>query len=143
MKLVFPEITFSAAHYIPGHPKCGCIHGHTYFVRNLEIVFPHVELDETGMILDFGVIKKYFKEYWDHRFLVPPIDISRMPATGLFLKCNIVYNLRPVEPTPTAEAMARLINDDLWSIIEEEVKDNRFLMSFELYEGPNQGVKYP
>jgi 6-pyruvoyltetrahydropterin/6-carboxytetrahydropterin synthase len=31
--IVFRRYEFSAAHYLPGHPKCGNMHGHNYIVE--------------------------------------------------------------------------------------------------------------
>jgi len=53
------------AHFLPDHPKCGTLHGHTYKV---EVVVEGEARD--GMILDFADLKKVVKgvlaEY-DHR----------------------------------------------------------------------------
>ena len=53
------------AHFLPGHPKCGQIHGHTYRV---EIV---IEGESSGgMVVDFADLKAQaravFQQY-DHR----------------------------------------------------------------------------
>jgi len=53
------------AHYLPDHPKCGRLHGHTYKV---ELVIAGE--NTSGMILDFGVMKKILREIvyeYDHR----------------------------------------------------------------------------
>jgi len=49
--------TFSASHVIPGHPKCGNMHGHNYKV---EVVFEALKNPdkENGMIVDFGILKE-------------------------------------------------------------------------------------
>ncbi len=53
------------AHFLPGHPKCGALHGHTY----------RVELTvegrvRNGMVLDFADLKHAVREslsQYDHR----------------------------------------------------------------------------
>jgi 6-pyruvoyltetrahydropterin/6-carboxytetrahydropterin synthase len=54
-----------AAHFLPGHPKCGQIHGHTYKV---EIV---VEGEmKGGMLLDFADLRAQIRAVfatYDHR----------------------------------------------------------------------------
>jgi 6-pyruvoyltetrahydropterin/6-carboxytetrahydropterin synthase len=53
------------AHYLPGHKKCGILHGHTYRV---EIIIEGE--NKTGMILDFGDLKALLREtlgMYDHR----------------------------------------------------------------------------
>lgn len=64
MKLGITEY-IDCAHFLPGHEKCGRLHGHTYKV---EVV---IEGDhKQGMIVDFADLKKecrgVFAEY-DHR----------------------------------------------------------------------------
>ena len=41
---------FSAAHHLPGHPKCGKVHGHTYHVT-VEI---EASLNNLGVVIDFS-----------------------------------------------------------------------------------------
>ena len=53
------------AHFLPGHPKCGTLHGHTYKV---ELV---VEGEPSGgMVVDFADLKQAARKVWseyDHR----------------------------------------------------------------------------
>ncbi|HVO78335.1 MAG TPA: 6-pyruvoyl tetrahydropterin synthase family protein [Methanomassiliicoccales archaeon] len=63
-------VRFSASHFIPGHPKCGRLHGHSYSV-NLVL---HGEKGERGMVLDFVPLKKTLREIadeFDHRVILP------------------------------------------------------------------------
>src|SRR5437879_13870559 len=57
--------TVDCAHFLPGHPKCGQIHGHTYKV---EIV---VEGETSGgMLIDFADLRGQIREVlarYDHR----------------------------------------------------------------------------
>lgn len=53
------------AHFLPGHPKCGQIHGHTYKV---EVVVEGETKD--GMLMDFAELRAQIKEVfsrYDHR----------------------------------------------------------------------------
>jgi 6-pyruvoyltetrahydropterin/6-carboxytetrahydropterin synthase len=55
------------AHTIPGHPKCGSLHGHTYKV---ELIIEGETRDSRGMIVDFGRMKRDLREVlakFDHR----------------------------------------------------------------------------
>ncbi|MCS7118789.1 MAG: 6-carboxytetrahydropterin synthase QueD [Archaeoglobaceae archaeon] len=58
---------FSAAHSIPGHKKCGKVHGHNFEVS--------VEVEgelRNGMVMDFFDLKKLLKEIlerFDHSML--------------------------------------------------------------------------
>ncbi len=53
------------AHHLPGHPRCGRQHGHTYKV---ELVLEGAPKD--GMVLDFAEMKRALRETlaeYDHR----------------------------------------------------------------------------
>jgi len=68
--LVSKEFTFDASHHLHAYEgKCKNLHGHTY-----KVVFGISGFtDEIGLVLDFGDIKKIWKEdieiYLDHRYL--------------------------------------------------------------------------
>jgi len=54
-----------AAHHLPGHEKCGRLHGHTYQI-DITIEGDH----KGGMVLDFADLKKAVREVlskYDHR----------------------------------------------------------------------------
>jgi 6-pyruvoyltetrahydropterin/6-carboxytetrahydropterin synthase len=54
-----------SAHFLPGHQKCGALHGHTYRV---EVIIEGE--NRTGMILDFGDLKTVLREtlaLYDHK----------------------------------------------------------------------------
>jgi 6-pyruvoyltetrahydropterin/6-carboxytetrahydropterin synthase len=55
------------AHYLPGHPKCGELHGHTY---KIEVVIEGENRE--GMVIDFADMKKRINEVlngYDHKSL--------------------------------------------------------------------------
>ncbi len=65
---------FSAAHAIPGHEKCGKLHGHNFRVE-VEI---EGEVKENGMVMDFYNLKRVLKdvlEDFDHTVLNEIIDV--------------------------------------------------------------------
>jgi 6-pyruvoyltetrahydropterin/6-carboxytetrahydropterin synthase len=60
------------AHFLPDHPKCGRLHGHTYKV---EMVI--VGENETGMVVDFAELKKMLRgalSRYDHKALNDFLD---------------------------------------------------------------------
>jgi len=62
------------AHFLPGHPKCGQVHGHTYKV---EIVIEG-ENDRAGMVVDFNDLKTRTREVlakYDHRHWNDVLDL--------------------------------------------------------------------
>ncbi len=144
MKIYFPEITFSAAHYIPNHEHCSGIHGHTYFVRNLEIEIE--TLDSVGMSIDFGLIKKHIKSTWDHKLILPK-EINGIEIQGIrelmdaFELMNVdIKNMMFIKHT-TAEWMAVEIRKGLGVMLEWNEVVAADKIHFDLYEGPNQAVK--
>lgn len=132
MKISFDEIKFSAAHYIPGHPKCGGVHGHTYFVRNLTVEVN--EFDAVGISIDFGIIKDYFKREWDHKFIIPLKDTLFWHT--FYQDFPIVADNRKIVEFTTCEGMAVKMQEDLLDIFER-----RYTPHFTLCEGPDQGVE--
>ena len=128
------ETTFEAAHFIPGHPKCGGIHGHTYFVT-VELAVDG--LDENGLTVDCGIVKRTIKENFDHKLLIPEdymelfqrlIYESRTQAKPL------VDNLKPVRYT-TVEGLAQEIKLTIDQAVGYEV-----VSAISISEGPTQGV---
>ncbi len=74
--IIGKEYHFDAAHYLPNHPKCGTLHGHTW---TLEVSLTHNEPDKTrranpnGMLLDFHelnyIVQTEILSQLDHRNL--------------------------------------------------------------------------
>jgi 6-pyruvoyltetrahydropterin/6-carboxytetrahydropterin synthase len=66
------KLRFSACHFIPNHPKCGCLHGHTYAIS--------VRLDgeqKGEFLIDFERVKGIVNELCDrldHRVLIAEKD---------------------------------------------------------------------
>ncbi len=64
MKLGITEY-IDCAHFLPDHSKCGRLHGHTY---TIDLIIQGE--NKTGMIVDFGELKKTVREIlaeYDHR----------------------------------------------------------------------------
>lgn len=91
---------FDAAHYIPNHPTCGCVHGHTWKV---EVELGSEKLNKESMVLDFKKLKTrvegYIDNYFDHKNL------------------NQVEMFTDIFP-PTAENLAFTFCANLWDLIE-------------------------
>ncbi len=66
------KLRFSACHFIPNHPKCGCLHGHTYAVS------VRIEGEQIGeFIIDFEVVKGIVNgicDTLDHKVLIAEKD---------------------------------------------------------------------
>lgn len=89
------ETDFAAAHRLTMvGKKCENLHGHNW---KIEVVVSGAELDESGVLVDFGIIKTHVREIMstlDHKYLneldffsdaVPPSseNIARYIATAL------------------------------------------------------------
>jgi len=138
--LVFDEpLKFSAAHYIVNHETCGCIHGHTFFIKDLVFEFSDdAKLNEQGILVDFGNIKDYVKR-WDHKFIVPVVHHMFWDALYKTTNMPVKYNLLYVQKT-SCESMAKDIKYDLEELAMKE-SGEKVAVHFRLCEGPGQGVK--
>lgn len=67
--IIVKKFTFEAGHFIPNHPKCGEVHGHSWVLK----VSVKGELKENGMIMDFHDLKDLVQNNvlykLDHKFL--------------------------------------------------------------------------
>ena len=86
--IVGKQFHFDAAHFLPDHPTCGKIHGHTWRV-DVELQGP---LGLEGMVLDFAKLKE---------------------AMDRILKNYDHSNLNDSIPKPTCEMIAMLISTSL------------------------------
>lgn len=118
---VMIERNFSSAHQLRGYNgKCENLHGHNYKV---EIFARGQELDNIGLLIDFGDLKRAADEivnYLDHRNIneLPPFD---------------------EELNPSAENLARYFLER----IDEQVGDERVrVYKVRIYETPTSVATY-
>lgn len=116
-------IRFDAAHFIPGHPKCGRLHGHTYA---LSCAIHGEPAGPEGFVVDFGVVKSAMRavaDRLDHKVLVATrandFQVDEAKDEVVFVVQGKRYvlpradvELLPVERT-TAEALAALVCREL------------------------------
>ena len=129
-RLEIDQLTFSAAHYIPGHEGgCGNVHGHTYFVTNIWLEY--IATDTMGIAVDFGIIKDYFRR-WDHKLIVPNQDLEDWRK--FYRKMD--FNLHQLIglPQTTCEYMIGYIKQQLYDL-------TGYWIHFRLSEGPGQGTR--
>jgi len=97
MKLGIVEY-IDCAHLLPGHAKCGQLHGHTYKV---EVIIEGKK--EGGMIIDFAELKKAVRDVilqYDHRHLNDFLDypsvenICELFSTRLKERLKFPFTLR-------------------------------------------------
>jgi len=99
--------TFSAAHRLEGHPKCGRMHGHNYDV----IVHLTGETDSvTGMVLDYGALDEIVKPIIaaiDHRYIVSRSNLEAECVYAMVAdEEGHLYDISPAHFASTAEALA-------------------------------------
>ncbi len=87
-----------SAHYLPGHSKCGSLHGHTYRV---EVIIEGE--NKSGMIMDFADLKHALREtlaQFDHKLFndflpYPSIEnICEMMKKKLEERLHFPFTLR-------------------------------------------------
>ena len=102
------EVSFDAAHRLLDYDgKCASPHGHTY---RAEVFVGRTELDDLGLAIDFGDIKRPLKEWldahWDHAFLANDQDhalicaLRSIPESKLYCFPDL---------NPSAEVMAQTL----------------------------------
>lgn len=86
---------FDAAHYLPGHEKCGEIHGHTYW---LEATFEGPLDSGKGWVVDASKIKEEVESVvskFDHKLIN---DTGLTPPTAELIASAILTMLRQFKP---------------------------------------------
>ncbi|MBI9105751.1 MAG: 6-carboxytetrahydropterin synthase QueD [Spirochaetales bacterium] len=93
------EDYFAAAHYLVNyHGKCENLHGHNYRVR---VFAEGPELDEGGMLLDFGMLKKSLKKVTDlidHSLLNKNEHFSEREPSAELIAYHIYKSLKKEMP---------------------------------------------
>ncbi|NPB02603.1 MAG: 6-pyruvoyl tetrahydropterin synthase family protein [Methanopyri archaeon] len=141
---------FSACHVIPGHPKCGRLHGHTYHVT---VEIEGERMDPDGFVIDFDEVKEVLRRIigeLDHRVLVPTeSDLFDVEERGDEVEVKTVPDGKryvfPREdvafvPTRTlsAEDLAGYLLEEL---VDELSADNIIEVRVRVDEGWGQGAE--
>lgn len=145
---VAKEIEFDAGHRVPLHSsKCRNPHGHRYKV------VAHVRGDlqregsSTGMVIDFGDIKRVLTEkvhdVFDHGFIIQStdfemLDLWRIHYDPEHMKWIVPhdYKVIVVAWTPTAEEMAAAV----FAIVKQYIPG---LYKIDVYETPTSIASFP
>lgn len=145
-----PQITrrleFDAGHRVLGHQgRCRYVHGHRY-VAEITVYAP--DLDDLGMVIDFGKVKEvvggWIDEHWDHNLILHPNDPLNHfhEETGRYSDLEIAERflgrmpfVMPEElPNPTAENMAQFLFYRSGILLSEH---GIAIAHVRLYETPN------
>lgn len=143
------KLRFSACHFIPNHPKCGCLHGHTYAVS------VKIEGEQKGeFIIDFETVKNIINricDRLDHRILIAEKDPRLLIKKGESVSIEIIESQKryvlPLEdimflPTKSvsAEDLCKYFTLNLAKALEECKADNITKIHVRVDEGIGQGA---
>lgn len=121
MYIIRKMFKFEMAHQLASAYSSVCkdtIHGHSY---TLELFFAAKDINQHGMVLDFGEVSDKVKKYidtWDHALVIPECFPERyLSVLRLF---NKKLHITPYNPT--AENMARMMFSAIKSLFPQLVK---------------------
>jgi 6-pyruvoyltetrahydropterin/6-carboxytetrahydropterin synthase len=119
------DFHFAAAHYIPSEAagKCSMTHGHTYYAN---VTVAGDELDESGFLVNFSVIKKLIHGRFDHSLLNDDAESFDNAAPERF---------------PTTEVVARVIHELVQAYLDDRPNRPQCLQVF-LRETPTSYCLY-
>jgi 6-pyruvoyltetrahydropterin/6-carboxytetrahydropterin synthase len=119
------DFQFAAAHYVPSERagKCSRVHGHTYYA-NVTIVGN--ELDATGFLVNFSVIKEIIHDRFDHSLLNEHTSLFNDEDPQLF---------------PTTEVVARTMHELIQAYLDQTENKPQCVQIF-LRETPTSYVIY-
>lgn len=125
------EFEFESAHRLSNYiGKCSRVHGHNYKVI---VTCENDYIDNRGILIDFGDIKKVVKEHiierFDHRLILNGFDEDNRRLFREFDQDWLVW----VEYNPTAENMA----NHFLAIIKDYIP---FVKQIEVFETPDSSA---
>ncbi len=143
------KLRFSACHFIPNHPKCGCLHGHTYAVS------VRLEGEQIGeFIIDFEFVKNIVNricDRLDHKVLIAEKDqrlrIVKKDGVSIEIidsKKRYVLPLEDIVFLPTssvsAEDLCKYFATETAKALESNGADNIKRLHVRVDEGIGQGA---
>ncbi|PCJ27587.1 MAG: 6-carboxy-5,6,7,8-tetrahydropterin synthase [Rickettsiales bacterium] len=131
------RIEFDAGHRVIGHKhKCKYLHGHRYV---LEVTARSEELDELGMVVDFGVLKDVVKGWIDENFDHNVILHKEDKELGAFITNHTGQKIYYLNANPTAENIALHLKSDIIPMLF--VENSFSIVKIRLFETPNSFVE--
>lgn len=143
------KLRFSACHFIPNHPKCGCLHGHTYAVS------VRLEGEQTGeFIIDFELVKNIVNgicDRLDHKVLIaekdPRLRIVKKDGVSIEIiesKKRYVLPFEDIMFLPTksvsAEDLCKYFSTEMAKGLKSNGADNIKKLHVRVDEGIGQGA---
>lgn len=138
---IFIEDDFDYAHFIPGHPKCFPLHGHT---AKIEIILKG-DKHKFDMILDFGELRNLIKKilsYFDHKLIVSKKYIKEINEKKIKIEYGDFEINLPITHTYLLEKEVTIENlaEELCSLLLELMPMNIKEVGVRLYEGNRKGA---
>jgi 6-pyruvoyltetrahydropterin/6-carboxytetrahydropterin synthase len=122
MYTVRVEAEFAAAHFLSHyHGKCEHLHGHNYRVR---LWAKGNDLEEGGMLTDFGILKKILRE------ITSELDHTNLNDFAFF------------KNDPSAERIAKYLFDEVEKRFLSANIDTKKLHAIDVYETPKNMARY-
>lgn len=83
------DMQLAAAHYVPHEAagKCMQVHGHTYFIN---VTIAGDDLDETGFLVNFQILKKLVHGKFDHTLMNEHKDVFSETDANHFPTTEVV-----------------------------------------------------
>jgi 6-pyruvoyltetrahydropterin/6-carboxytetrahydropterin synthase len=137
MYSITTEASFDAAHFLKNYNgKCKNIHGHRWRII-VEVQSENLKTDmqEYGMITDFGELKRDLKELadkFDHTFIYEKDSLKNELVEMLKLED---FALNEVDFRPTAENFSKYIFDEM-------INKGYDVAKVSVYETPNNCAQY-
>ena len=144
------EVELDMGHRVPFHDsKCKNIHGHRYKVRAYvsadEVVPDEDRVSDSGMVMDFGVIKdvlmKVVHDPFDHKLCLWGEDPVGYHSSFLFVEQQFGLEVMRIDVVPTAENLAKYW---YWLVYEEFLVQGfrGTLDALRVYETPTSTALY-
>ena len=140
------NITFSSAHILPGHEKCGRMHGHTYAIS----VRVYGGINKNGIIMDFSFLKTVLRdiaEKLNHMVLIPEKNPAVVAEeTEIKLSIDDKKYVFPKEDClllPIKAITSENLAEYVLKILIQKIKPNKNIQKIEIGidEGFGQGAK--
>ncbi len=127
------RLEFDLAHRVVGHQyKCKYLHGHRYI---LEVTAESGQLDDLGMVVDFGLLKSVIKKWIDDNLDHNVILWEKDKDLGNYIANYTGQRLYYIDSNPTAENIALHIKRDIIPMLFGN--DLFKITKIKLYETPN------
>lgn len=124
--------------------KCQKVHGHSYVA---EVFLQSEQLNEDGMVIDFGKLKNKLSEVFDkfdHSIVLCKDDKIAANIGDKEQEQMIDFGLVLVDWNPTAENMAKYFYDKIWETMyaDEELKGPVELVAVRIHETETGWAQY-